>query len=347
MSWSLSKMPEVSVVMAVHDGGPYIRQAVESILAQSFRDFEFLIIDDASKDSGSNFLSGLTDERVRLIAHSHQAGLSRSLNEGIQEAKGKYLARMDHDDISLSDRLQKQVNFLDAHQDVDVLGTWARTLGLAREQTWRYPIVDEDIRSEFAFNSSLVHSSVMLRTATLERLQLRYDDSTLRAQDYELWTREESQIRFANLGSVLIRYRVHADQVGSRYAVEQQAAAEKIRLREIERLGVKPTTDEFNLHNRISRWEHPEGRAELLALQRWFLKLRAANQTSQTYSMDAFDRTLERRWWAACKANIWLGLEARQIYRDFPFRGAAQRGFLEKAQLLAKAILRELGWGRR
>jgi glycosyltransferase involved in cell wall biosynthesis len=332
--------------MAVHNGEAYLTQAVESILSQTFQDFEFLIIDDASTDQSHKMLSGFNDERVRLIAHSHKLGLSSSLNEGIELALGDYIARMDHDDICRPQRLKRQVDFMDVHMDVDVLGTWAQTIGLPRQQTWRYSTVDEDIRSEFVFNSGLVHSSVMLRKATLERLQLRYDDSVAQAQDYELWTRAAPRIRFANLDMVLVNYRVHPDQVGNKYGVGQQAAADKVRLREIEGLGIKPTKNEFALHNRISRWEQISGRAELEDLERWFLKLRAANGTSKVLSMAAFDRALERRWWAACKANIGTGNEAWRVYKRAQFARGAKRSPFEKAQFWAKGILREMGWRR-
>ena len=339
-------MPKVSVVMAVHDGGTYLEEAVESILEQSFTDFEFVIIDDASTDGSREMLSGLSDERIRVIGNSRQLGLSRSLNKGVAVARGEYIARMDHDDISLTERLRRQVGFLDAHPEVDVLGTWARTLGLGREQTWRYPTHDEDIRSEFIFNSSLVHSSVVMRKATVERLNLHYDESVERAQDYELWTRVAPHIQFANLDTILLRYRVHVDQVGSQHGAQQRAVADKVRLRELDRLGVKPSEDEFLLHSRIGRWEPLVGRAELEAMRDWFLKLRAKNRDSGTHPADSLDRTLERRWWAACKANLSLGLEACHTYANAPYSNTASRGLLAKAQFWVKGALREIGWRR-
>jgi hypothetical protein len=217
---------------------------------------------------------------------------------------------------------------------------------LSREQTWRYPTFDEDIRSEFVFNSALVHSSVMVRKATFERLNLRYDESVARAQDFELWTRAAPQIQFANLDSVLVRYRVHPDQVGSKQGVEQRVAAEEVRLRELERMGVRPTNAELVLHHRVSRWEPFVGRAELQALEHWFLKLRSINQGSGTFFSEALDRALERRWWTTCKANVRMGLTAWRTYASAPFSRSAGRGFLAKAQFWAKAALRELGWRR-
>src|SRR3990172_4584394 len=98
-------MPQVTVLMAVHNGEPYLQQAIQSILSQSFRDYEFLIVDDASTDNSSKLLSSLSDARVRVVANKKQLGLSSSLNQGIEASEGAYIARMDHDDISQPERL--------------------------------------------------------------------------------------------------------------------------------------------------------------------------------------------------------------------------------------------------
>lgn len=331
--------------MAVHNGEPYLPRAIDSILGQRFREFEFLIIDDASSDNSPAIVSSYLDERVRIIRNRKQLGLSRSLNKGIEMAKGEYIARMDHDDISLPDRLQRQSSFLDTHEDIDVVGSWAQTLEL-KPKTWRYPTSDEDIRSEFVFNSSLVHSSVMLRKATFDKHQLRYDEIVTRAQDYELWTRAAPQVRFANLGSVMVQYRVHSLQVGNVFGKEQQSVAERVRLREIERLGIKATVGELKLHHQVSRWILPQGRADLENLERWLLRLRAANQSSSAFPRPAFERALERRWWAACRANAGLGLKAWRIYANSRIAKATNRAVLDKLQFWLKTLLRELGWRR-
>lgn len=330
--------------MAVHNGQPYLMEAVDSILGQSFRDFEFVIVDDASTDGSRDLLAKSLDERVRLLTNKKQQGLAKSLNIGLAEAKGEYIARMDHDDISLPHRLQRQVAFLDEHAEIDILGCWARTIGRQPPQTWRYPIQDEEIRSEFMFSSPLVHSSVMWRRETFEQRQLRYDETTARAQDFELWTRAAEWVKFANLGSVLLHYRVHADQVGNRYTAEQQSVADRIRRQQLDRLGIKVSQSELILHNRISRWEISFDRAELSKLESWFLKLRAGNKQSNALPQNSFEAVLERRWWAACRAHVGLGLASWVIYNRSPLVIGANRSFFQLLQFWAKAVLRQLGW---
>jgi glycosyltransferase involved in cell wall biosynthesis len=334
-------MPAVSVVMAVNNGLPYLEEAVRSILSQTFQDYEFVIVDDASTDESRAFIESLPEERTKIILNETQKGLSRSLNRGIESSSGKYIARMDHDDVCLPTRLMEQVAFLEANPDVDLMGTWAKTIGRTPEQIWRYPSKDEDIRSEFVFNSCLVHSSVMWRRSTFEKNGLAYDGSIVRAQDYEPWTRAKNQIHFANIPRLLIYYRIHPSSVGSMFGGEQQAAADRVRERELAQLGFDPSTVELGVHHAISRWEFPRTIEELLALEAWLSKLYEANRTLRVYPVAAFGRALERRWWAACRANARMGGAAWRMYKASPVRGLGDRSLSEEMVFGAKAIANE------
>ncbi len=334
-------MPKVSVLMAVRDGMPYLPEAIESILEQSFTDFEFLAIDDASTDGSTRILQDVSDPRFKLIVNKKHLGLSRSLNKGISKVKGKYIARMDHDDVSLADRLAKQVAYLEEHSQVDVLGTWAKTLGLSPEQTWRYPAKDADIRAEMIFSSVLVHSSVMLRRSTFQNYKLRYDPNSQIAQYYEFLTRIAARVRFANLEEVLLRYRIHKLQVGKRRGDQQQAVAAKVRVRELIMLDVHPRRKERELHNAIRRWEIPTTRTGFMQMERWFLILSNANQREQRYSHPSFRRTLDRRWWAACRNALSLGSKSWELYRESPVADIGSHSFFQKRIFQAKALFRD------
>jgi glycosyltransferase involved in cell wall biosynthesis len=332
--------PRVTVLMAVHNGLPYLQEAVDSILGQTFGNFEFLIVDDGSTDGGLDFLQSYADKRIRVISNPKRLELSRSLNLGMDAALGEYIARMDDDDISHTSRLADQVRFLDANPKIDVLGTGAKTLGETR-QIWSYPKSDEDIRSEFIFNSALVHSSVMMRRSTFERHKLRYDPEYKRSQDFELWTRAAPDLRFANLGSHLVRYRIHPKQIGHEQADEQQAAASAVRERGLGFLGVKPSQDQIELHNNVSKWDFSAPGVELGLVELWFSELDRANRASRHLPISAFGRALERRWWAVCRTNVKIGLEAWRTYTRSPLSKFGSRSALSRARFYGKALLRE------
>lgn len=327
--------------MAVHNGMPYLTEALESIFAQTFKDFEFIVVDDASSDRSALVLHSVRDGRLRLIRNKKQLGLSRSLNKGLTIAKGKYVARMDADDISLSKRLAAQYSFLETHPSIDVLGTWTKTLGLRSEQVWRYSTKDAEIRAEMLFNSVLVHSSVMLRRSTFAKYKLRYDLNAARAQDYELWARAAACLHFANLGTVLHRYRIHARQVGKQHGALQQIVASRVRVRQLRALGLQSNKSQLRFHNSISQWRFPSSRAGLLDVEHWLLALSDANKHSKIYSRRALASVLERRWWTACRAAVNLGRVAWNIYIRSPLAFWGKRSNKDKVVFWAKTLMRE------
>ncbi|MQC26254.1 MAG: glycosyltransferase family 2 protein [Chloroflexi bacterium] len=331
--------------MAVYNGMPYLPKAVDSILEQSFGDLEFLVADDASTDGSATYLASLTDARIRILTNKENLGLSRSLNLGLDVARGDYVARMDHDDLSLPARLAEQVAYMDAHPEIDVCGTWTRTIGLQTEQTWRYPRTDAEIRAEMLFASVIVHSSAMLRRSSFERHNLRYDPKIARAQDYELWVRAAPHLRFANLGKVLLRYRVHVGQVGALHSAEQQVMADQMRAGLLRDLGLKPTASELKRHNAISRWQFETSLEHLDQVEAWLLKLADANRKSARYASLPFAKTLEARWWAACRVNLSSGMASWRRYSSSELARAAGRSPLERTQFWLKALARE--WGLR
>jgi glycosyl transferase family 2 len=219
----MSEIPRVSVVMAVRDGGPYLPQAVDSILAQTFTDFEFVIIDDGSTDATPEVLQRYqqADSRVR-VHHQEHAGLTASLNRGCGRARGAYLARMDADDIAFPARLGRQVEFLDQHPQVALVGSAVvRIDELGREiKRSECPTSHSEIVRALAQYNCFTHPTVMLRRDMLEAVG-GYREAYRQAQDYDLWLRLAERHELANLADPLLYYRVYADQVSIRQ-LEQQ-----------------------------------------------------------------------------------------------------------------------------
>lgn len=201
--------PRVSVVMSVHDGRPYLIQAVQSILKQTFEDFEFIIINDGSSDGSQTVLEQFAerDDRIRLL-HQTNRGLTASLNRGLELARGTYIARMDDDDISHPDRFERQVRFLENNPDVGVLGGGARVIDENGDPTdyWMPPTKHGHITWRLLFNACFTHPSVMVRRALLQELG-GYADWARCSQDHELWTRAALATRLAALPDELIQFR--------------------------------------------------------------------------------------------------------------------------------------------
>lgn len=332
--------PLVSVVLPVRNGQPYLQEAIRSIWDQSFQDFELICIDDGSSDSSTHLLNQIHDPRWILLRHSSPRGLSTTLNEGIRIARGRYVARMDADDISHPRRLERQVRFLDANPAVDIVGTSARTLGIEPAQNWRYPTNDAQIQAEMLFNSVLVHSSVMMRKSTILRNGAWYDPAVDRAQDYELWTRPAARLKLANIPQVLLSYRLHTGQVGRNFSLGQQRTARQVRRRQLGRLGLRATKAELDLHSAISVWQFGTGEAYIGKVERWLTKIGEANQTTGIFNPIALSKTLEKRWQSACRAAFPQRQAAWDVYISSPLGRPgsvdqlARMAFWTKAHLL-------------
>jgi len=218
--------PRVTVLMAVFNGDRFVADAVQSILAQTFTDFEFLIVDDGSTDGTAAALAAFEDPRIRVIRNPVNIGLTRSLNLGLRQARGALIARQDADDRSHPARLAAQVAFLDREQDVVVLGTQGRYIDArGRERSaapWPKSTSSLAIRWQLLFDGPFIHSSVMFRRAVVWNAFEGYDESFVASQDFELWTRlNAAGCQMRNLSATLVDFRVHRGSVTTRYTLER------------------------------------------------------------------------------------------------------------------------------
>ena len=212
-------VPRVSVVMAVHDGESFLQEAIDSILHQHYRDLEFIIIDDGSNDRTAAILAGCADPRVRVLRNARNLGLAESLNRGLTEARGEFIARQDADDISEPDRLGAQVAYLDAHPDVALLGSAhveidAQGRVLAQIDANCHHVT---ILWAMLFYCPFAHTAVMFRRQRVLDTVGAYDPSYRYSMDYEYWTRIAARFRVANLPEFLVRLRIHNRSMTATY----------------------------------------------------------------------------------------------------------------------------------
>jgi glycosyltransferase involved in cell wall biosynthesis len=216
----VTRLPAVSVVMGVYNGELYLAGALESILSQTFMDFEFIVVNDGSTDSSAEILRSTRDPRLRTVEQAN-AGLTRSLNRGIALAQGEYVARMDADDTCMPQRLAAQVAYMERHPATVLLGTAYQHVDLLRDrQVDIYPPgANETLRLAMVSGNPFCHSSVMMRRSALEKVG-GYDENFRYVQDYELWSRLALVGEMANLSEILIARRYHAGSVSNNWRTE-------------------------------------------------------------------------------------------------------------------------------
>ena len=207
----MTSYPQISVLMPVYKTAPYLREAIDSMLAQTFGDFELIVLNDGSPDEAEAIIDSYTDERIVRYTGKTNVGLANILNIGIDMARGKYIARMDSDDISLPDRLQVQFDYLEQHPDIDLVSVAMQQFGDG-SKLMQYDNATEDIKFNALFFSPVLHASSMWRKEWFARL--RYEQDYVPAEDYRLWTQALlSGIHMRNLPDVLYLYRQYATQV--------------------------------------------------------------------------------------------------------------------------------------
>lgn len=229
----MEQVPLVSVIMSAYNCENYVTDAVSSILKQTCSDIEIIIVEDKSTDATLDKLRTIKDERIRLVCNSNNQRLTHNLNEAISLSKGKYIARMDCDDLSYSERIRTQVEYLERHNDIDVLGSFAETFGGSSTKLC-YPIEHEEIKANLLFTNSLCHPAIMFRK---DAIHSWYDEKYPAGQDYELWSRLIWKNQFHNIPKVLFRYRIHNGQTVQKNGQKQKEGAVAARKRMLEKTG--------------------------------------------------------------------------------------------------------------
>ena len=212
--------------MPVYNGDQYLGLSISSILAQSFSDFELLIINDGSVDNTANILTSHRDERIRVINNPLNLGLSASLNKGLAAARGEFIARMDADDIAAPNRLVKQISCLESHPGVGIIGSSATIIDNYGKTISKIqmPASDVEIRWLSLFRSPFLHPSVMMRRELFWTNELRYGEgsTSTAVEDYELWVNLLKKSKGANIQEPLLHYRVHPASISSTNKVLQE-----------------------------------------------------------------------------------------------------------------------------
>jgi len=223
-----TRTTKLSVVMSVFNGADYVREAINSILSQTYQDFEFIVIDDGSDDGTADILKSYDDPRMVILSQANQ-GLVASLNLGIKQAKGAFIARQDADDRSEPDRLQKQMAYLSHHKQVVLLGSGMSVMNENGKITHTHSVLlrDPELRQELLVRSPFAHGSVIFKKSAAKKAGA-YKKSEWPAEDYGLWLRMSKYGRLANLDEYLYVYRENSAGISSRNQSLQAEAVSKV-----------------------------------------------------------------------------------------------------------------------
>ncbi len=242
---------KVSCIMANYNTDhELLLKAINSILTQSFRDFELIIVDDASTDDSLTILKNIQNENknVRVLINKNNSGLAYSLNKAIRAANGEYIARMDTDDISLPNRFEVQVNYLDKNRDIDICGSFAKVFGEYDYYSFNPFFSADDCKCHLLCSACLIHPTVMMRKKFIVDNQLFYNEKYRCSQDFELWARCADVGKIEMIDQVLLLYRVHKGQISIQKKELQRNYAKEICRKQLAKLTDDITDDNMNTH---------------------------------------------------------------------------------------------------
>ncbi len=340
--------PRVTVFIPVYNRASLVGESIESMLGQTYRDFELLLVDDGSSDDSVDVIRSYADPRIRLIENGKNLGLPVTRNLGLELARGEYIALLDSDDVSLPDRLARQVAFLDCHPGYAEVGAWSQAMdesGRPLPRVKIQPTSPEEIRATLLFRCSIKNRSVMGRTAAMRELGYRL--AFPRCQDYDLHARIAERHAIGNIPRVLVLGRTHPEQWTGATLDLGNTLKMRIMGELLALLGIDPSEEELQRHLMLS---HESAEAFGLRVdegfldwsEAWLARLRQANASSGRYEPRAFDNVLG-------DVRLLLVLRARGEVRRSALRRYLTRRLptgLWSSQSLAGARL-ALDWLRR
>lgn len=290
----------ISVIMSNYNTPEeYLREAIESVLNQTYQNFEFIIVDDCSTDNSLEVIKSYDDPRIYVIENHMNMGITKSLNRAIKFAKGEYVARMDADDICLPERFQKQVDYLKKHSDTIVCGTWVELFGdgaSVYHEKYSCKVLPEreelQINLLFGNHMNIIHPTAMFNHKLLKENNITYNENYIFAQDYRMWVECAQKGELANVPEVLFKYRIHNKAVSSNKKSIQTECAKNIMAEQLGWLGLSLPENWEEIHYGLLTGRKPFD----LRYKKWIKLLLKHNKKHKVYNHKKSKKILLEKW---------------------------------------------------
>lgn len=330
-------MCKVSVVLPVYNVEAFIQDTIESLLRQTFQDFELLVLDDCSTDATVERVRAIRDERIQLILNPLNLGRAGTDNAALKHVRGEYIAKMDGDDLCHPTRLARQVAYLDAHPDINVVGSFMQNFG-ASTYLNRYPVAPADAQVLTLFTLPTGNPSAMLRASLFREQGLRYDATLRQTEDYDFCARYIRQLRIATIPEPLVRYRVPPNVRKKDILSERATVSDVVREELLRRWQVPFTVHELAVYNTIAMLERPLRDIKLTEVEAWLQKLVRHNEAAPLFEPAALRRGVGKRWFEVCYTHMQPQFKNIRTYFSSPLAAYAPASVRQQALLLLRAV---------
>lgn len=288
--------PKVSVLMPVYNAASCIGDALQSILRQTLKEFEVIIIDDGSTDNTADIILSFEDPRVRVLRLGRNVGPINAANLGLGEVNAPYIIRMDADDISMPERFEKQYHFMEQHQDTGVCGTGVKITGYGNKEITK-PDTNNEIVACMLFSNPVAFSSAIIRSSMMREKGFRYRDKFPHMAEYDLWYRLKGVTRFANLKNILV-HTTNSDKKTTETEEHTREVRSSFFLDKLIAMGIKPNTEELDIHLDLTDPIEITTDKYPAAYKLWLEKLHTVNQITYAFPRQEFEKILHEKWQA-------------------------------------------------
>ncbi len=293
----------VSVILPAYNAGPYIAEAIGSILSQTYTQFELIIINDCSTDNTEEVILSFTDNRIIYNKNSINSGLIHNLNLGFSLAKGKYIVRMDADDISLPTRIAEQVAFMEVNPKVGVCGTWFESFG-TQNTIARYETENDAIKLRMLYQCHFCHPTVILRKNYIDEHGWKYAPAFIHAEDYQLWAAMSFSTQFANIPEVLLKYRVHDSNVSQKYNSIQVENSRIVIVNIFKKFNIDVSAEVVDIWERACYADFSLTANEIRTLENLMDFLVQENKRVKYVSQPVLEDFISQKWYNLCYNNV-------------------------------------------
>jgi glycosyltransferase involved in cell wall biosynthesis len=331
--------PLVTVLMPVYNGEAYLSEAIESILQQSFTNFEFLILNDGSSDRSEEIIRSYTDSRIRLINNATNMKLIATLNRGLDQAQGKYIVRMDADDISLPQRIERQVEWLEKNPEYGLVGSWFEDFnGTDTIRTIKYSSDDTHIRIRHLYQTHIAHPTAVLRKSVIDEHKLRFDPDFVHGEDYAFWVQMSAYCKLSNYPEMLVRKRDHPQNVSNKYAQIQSDTCARVKQEQFRQMGLDVLRDEIELYTRFANPDWAFSKDEMEMMHILLEKMASENERTNFISKEALKTYLAEKWFHLCLQNRRIGKAGLSWWNRLSFRNAYTSPLKSKIKMTAHSL---------
>ncbi|WP_152559969.1 glycosyltransferase family 2 protein [Hymenobacter sp. IS2118] len=327
-------MCKVSVVLPVYNVASYIKDTIESILRQSFQDFELIVLDDCSTDNTVEQLHAFKDDRLKIIVNPKNLGRAGTDNAALQHVRGQYIAKMDGDDICHPERFALQVDYLDQHPEVNVVGSFMQNFG-ASTYLNRYPAHPNDTQVLTLFTLPTGNPSAMMRSSLFLEEGMHYDGALRQTEDYDFCARYIRQLRIATIQTPLVQYRVPDNAQKKTILNERASVSDVVREQLLRHWGIPFTKREILIYNKIAMLQ-PLLDVTLSEVERWLHKMVEYNEANPLFDQDALKRGLAQRWFEVCYHHPQAKFQGLRAYNSSEF--SVHATVRQRLKIFAKAL---------